>query len=213
MPVLLCHFPVLWCQCKFPRWWSGSHTHGRSSSVLPCCVWTLLSFCVRPCQATVSGGGNCACSGGSCGSCTGGDAQGSSGNIAGLASAVQAAVASQCAPNTLALCVSGTGSGGWDSNWCEYGAGFGLSFQASVTFNSKGELVEDELEGSASGSGSGYPPTLLCAVDPQALTINSAITMCSSECYGTPDFNACYCPCFSSFLSANGVAWASNISC
>jgi len=167
-------------------------------------------------SSTVSGGGQCECSGGACTACSGGAAGGSSGNILGLASAVQASAAS-CPFGQLAVCVSGSGAGGWTNDWCEYSAGFGLNLAAPLIWGFHDHNHNHHQDDNNQGDDDHRPPVapdqLVCTIDPQGLAINSAINICNSECYDDPNYGSCYCPCFSEFLLANGVSWASEITC
>ncbi len=93
-----------------------------------------------------------------------------------MASSVQQALAT-CGSAQPVICAAGSGAGGWNTAGCQYSA----SYAVSVTGPLGAQTSTDPV---------------LCVTDPQTLAINSAISVCSSECYGIPgDYFGCYCSC------------------
>jgi hypothetical protein len=84
------------------------------------------------------------------------------------------------------VCGSGGGGGGVSVPGCSFGAGFNVSFSATL-------------------SAGGQPST--CVSDAQDDATAVAVTTCNARCGFATDYNGCFCPCFQSAITDAGLVW------
>ena len=101
------------------------------------------------------------------------------------------------------VCGGGGGGGGFTSaGGCQYGAGYSFSFDQQLKQGvAAGNLTSPAAECPSSG-GQRYD-----------LAVAQAANICSTNCVGSSDFNACYCPCFKGKIEGLGLSWGFVMSC